>query len=81
MTARFWDSYARRYDTITDLRPYKRMLSDIAMRIPAHCASVLDAGRGTGELFTYLAIERPDIKLLPVGTSPIGSLRWLPPTL
>lgn len=71
MTARFWDSYARRYDTITVLRPYRRMISDIAMRIPEHCRSVLDAGCGTGELLAYLANQRSHIKPLGVDFSPV----------
>ena len=70
MTARFWDSYARRYDAITVLRPYKHMISDIAMRIPEHCKTVLDAGCGTGELLAHIANERPEIKLSGIDFSP-----------
>ena len=54
-----WDVYARCYDVIGRLEPYRRMLREVIDEVPAAPGRVLDAGCGTGNLTRALLDARP----------------------
>lgn len=45
-----WDEYARDYDALCHLRPYRRMLDDVERSLAKTQGAVLDAGCGTGNV-------------------------------
>ena len=54
-----WDLYARCYDAIGRLEPYRRLLRDVIAEVPDAPGRVLDAGCGTGNLTRALLDARP----------------------
>lgn len=65
-----WDSYARCYDTLTQLRPYQELIESVVRHIPQSAKSILDAGCGTGTLLRNLATRRPEARLFGIDGSP-----------
>ena len=56
LNLRFWDLYAKCYDTIAVLQPYQALMSKIVDHIPKSTLSLLDAGCGTGNVL--IAIKK-----------------------
>jgi SAM-dependent methyltransferase len=70
MTKLLWSAYARFYDRIAGLSPYREMLGEVMAAIdPKPGMRVLDAGCGTGELAERLAAACPEVKYLGVDLS------------
>lgn len=66
-----WNLYARCYDRITGLLPYREMLDEVVAALELRPGMrVLDAGCGTGALAERLAAGHPDIELVAVDLSP-----------
>ena len=66
-----WNLYARCYDRITALLPYREMLDEVVAALEVRPGMrVLDAGCGTGALAERLAVAHPDIELVAVDLSP-----------
>jgi SAM-dependent methyltransferase len=66
-----WNLYARCYDRITELLPYRQMLDEVVSALELRPGMrVLDAGCGTGALAERLADGHPDIELVAVDLSP-----------
>ncbi len=72
----FWNLYARVYDTLLVLKPYRKMLDGVAdsLGLPAG-AAVLDAGCGTGNLTCALHRRGYSVTALDFSTTMLGRAR------
>ncbi|WP_433833167.1 class I SAM-dependent methyltransferase [Actinoplanes sp. CA-015351] len=70
MTTLVWDLYARCYDVIAGLSPYRKMVFDLMDLVPERPRRVLDAGCGTGNLTLALSSKSPG-EAVAVDLSPV----------
>ena len=60
-TEKFWTMYARVYDTLLELRPYQKLLAEVADGLGSKPLRVLDAGCGSGNLSRLLLDRGHDV--------------------
>ncbi|BAL89587.1 putative methyltransferase [Actinoplanes missouriensis 431] len=59
MTTLIWDVYARSYDVVATLTPYRKMVGELMGEVPDGPRRVLDAGCGTGNLTAAVRARQP----------------------
>lgn len=79
----FWSAYARVYDSLCQLDPYRELVRDLVDRIaPRSQQHILDAGCGTGQVTRAVQDRCPTARLIGVDASPAmlkraaGRGRW-----
>ncbi|MBB2949155.1 SAM-dependent methyltransferase [Actinoplanes lutulentus] len=70
MKTLLWDVYARCYDVIAGLFPYRKMVLDLMNVVPERPRRVLDAGCGTGNLTLAVRGKSPG-ELVAADLSPV----------
>ncbi|WP_328472538.1 class I SAM-dependent methyltransferase [Actinoplanes sp. NBC_00393] len=70
MTTLLWDVYARCYDVIERLQPYRKMVGELMAEVPEGPRRVLDAGCGTGNLTRAVRARNPG-EIVAVDLSPV----------
>lgn len=68
----FWDLYARIYDSLSQLAPYRQLMTHMVTSAELRDGEVvLDAGCGTGNLSSEMIAEGRHIRLLGLDASPV----------